>query len=70
MNREEAAFKINQTQKQLEGKYGMEKKGDFGEQSKGGGLIPSLFDLSIPPPVDMFNEGKSNMNFLEISLKF
>ncbi|GJQ80659.1 putative metal ion binding protein [Trypoxylus dichotomus] len=53
MNREEAAFRINLTQKQLEGKFGMEKK-EPNEQNKGG--IPSLFDISISMPTDMMHE--------------
>ncbi|KRT83414.1 hypothetical protein AMK59_4149, partial [Oryctes borbonicus] len=53
MNREEAAFRINLTQKQLEGKFGIEKK-EANDQGKAG--IPSLFDISISMPTDMMHE--------------
>lgn len=56
MNREEAAFRINLTQKQLEGKFGIQKKEENIEQSKMG--IPSLFDISIQMPGDVTHEGK------------
>lgn len=62
MNREEAAFRINMTQKQLEGKYGVDKKEANMDQGKTG--IPSLFDLSIPMPTELIHDGNYFLQLL------
>lgn len=57
MSREEALAKINESQKNLQEQYGM-------IESKSGvskGLIPSLFEISVPVPLEL--QGSEGIRF-------
>lgn len=51
MSREEFFNLLTQTQKNLESKFGQDKKG--AEISGKSGSIPSLFDINVPVPIEL-----------------
>lgn len=52
MSREEFFNLLTQTQKNLESKFGQDKKGGAEAIGKSGS-IPSLFDISVPVPIEL-----------------
>lgn len=55
MSREEFFKLLTQTQKTLESKLGQEKKGSSSEVMGKSGTIPSLFDISVPMPMELLH---------------
>lgn len=53
MSREEALNKINTAQQKLMIEYGVEKRDDKG-------MMPNIFDINVPIPVEVCIDGKVN----------